>query len=75
MKLGRFIVDTHVHAMRHAVKFVKRELKATYATLGQQMTLAVQAEEATPKTPIVVYDNSARLLYDMECYGVDMCIR
>jgi hypothetical protein len=22
----------------------------------------------------VIYDNSARLLYDMECYGVDMCI-
>jgi hypothetical protein len=61
MKLGRFIVDTHVHSQRHAAG---KALKGSqdYDKLGQVMG---QME---------AYDNSARLLYDMECYGVDMCI-
>jgi predicted TIM-barrel fold metal-dependent hydrolase len=61
MKLGRFIVDTHVHAQRHAAGSALKGSK-DYSDLGR----AIQGIDA--------YDNSARLLYDMECYGVDMCI-
>jgi predicted TIM-barrel fold metal-dependent hydrolase len=61
MKLGRFIVDTHVHAQRHAAGAALKGSK-DYATLGKVMG---QME---------AYDNSPRLLYDMECYDVDMCI-
>ena len=67
-KLGRFIVDTHVHAQRHAAGPELRKLgvenpkQAKYDDLSQVM----------PK--LITYDNSPRLLYDMECYGVDMCI-
>lgn len=61
MKLGRFIVDTHVHSQRHAAgKALKG--KQDYSTLG---TVMYEME---------AFDNSPRLLYDMECYGVDMCI-
>ncbi|HCH37749.1 MAG TPA: hypothetical protein DEU67_06985, partial [Acidobacteria bacterium] len=67
MKLGRFIVDTHVHAQRFAAgpEFAKAKLdtgKARYSDLGRVM------RGLTP------YDNSARLLYDMDCYDVDMCV-
>jgi hypothetical protein len=69
MKLGRFIIDTHVHAQRHAAG---PELKKV-------------AGGATPRKfkyedfdkvmgGITTYDNSGRLLYDMDCYGVDMAI-
>ena len=61
MKLGRFIVDTHVHSQRHAAGKALKGSK-DYGDLGKAM---VQIE---------AYDNSPRLLYDMECYGVDMCI-
>jgi len=61
MKLGRFIVDTHVHSQRHAAG---GQLKGSkdYGDLGRSI-MQVDA-----------YDNSPRLLYDMETYGVDMCI-
>lgn len=68
MKLGRFVIDTHVHAQRHAAgpEFKKMGLddpkKIQYKDLAKVMR--------TLKT----YDNSKRLIYDMECYGVDMCI-
>lgn len=61
MKLGRFIVDTHVHSQRHAAGKAL-EGSTDYKDLGRVMG---QME---------AYDNSARLLYDMECYGVDMCV-
>ncbi len=61
MKLGRFIVDTHVHSQRHAAGAALKGSK-DYADLGKAMG------------KIEAYDNSPRLLYDMECYGVDMCI-
>ena len=60
--IGRFLVDTHVHAQRHAFKFKERKIKPDYATLAEGMP------------DVEVYDNSPRLLYDMERYGVDMCI-
>jgi len=61
MKLGRFIVDTHVHSQRHAAGGELKGSKA-YGDLGR----AIMRVEA--------YDNSPRLLYDMETYQVDMCI-
>ena len=62
---GRFVIDTHVHAQRHAFKFQERGIDPNYATLAEGMS-------SDPE--VVVYDNSARLVYDMERYGVDMCI-
>ena len=67
MKLGRFIVDTHVHAQRFAAgpEFSKQKLdtaSARYNDLAKVMRLL---------TP---YDNSPRLLHDMDCYDVDMCV-
>lgn len=62
---GRFVVDTHVHAQRHAFKFQERGIDPNYATLAEGMS-------SDPE--VVIYDNSPRLLYDMERYGVDMCI-
>jgi predicted TIM-barrel fold metal-dependent hydrolase len=61
MKLGRFIVDTHVHSQRHAAGPALKGSK-DYGDLGKVMG---QME---------AYDNSPRLLYDMQTYGVDMCI-
>jgi predicted TIM-barrel fold metal-dependent hydrolase len=67
MKLGRFIVDTHVHAQRFAAgpEFAKTNRDAATARYSD---LAGVMRHLTP------YDNSARLLYDMECYGVDRCV-
>lgn len=62
---GRFVIDTHVHAQRHAAKFKDRGVKPDYTTLGSEMLRAPHIE---------VFDNSPRLLYDMERYGVDMCV-
>jgi predicted TIM-barrel fold metal-dependent hydrolase len=67
VKLGRFIVDTHVHAQRFAAgpQLSKMNPKADgsrYNDLAQ----AIRRIEA--------YDNSPRLLYDMDCYRVDMCV-
>ena len=61
MKLGRFIVDTHVHSQRHAAGKALKGSK-DFDKLGQVMGM------------MEAYDNSPRLLYDMQCYGVDMCI-
>ena len=59
---ARFIVDTHVHSQRHAAKFKDRGVKGDFKTLSKEMRL------------MDTYDNSPRLLYDMERYGVDMCV-
>lgn len=68
MKLGRLIIDTHVHAQRHAVgpEFKKQ---------GVSDYKNVKYEDLAKVMPGVrTYDNSDRLIFDMECYGVDMCI-
>jgi predicted TIM-barrel fold metal-dependent hydrolase len=67
MKLGRLIVDTHVHAQRFAVggELAKSSAGSTTPGYGE---LAAAIRRATP------YDNSARLLYDMATYDVDMCV-
>jgi predicted TIM-barrel fold metal-dependent hydrolase len=59
---GIFVVDTHVHAQRHAFKFKERGIKPDFRALATDMPL------------VEVYDNSDRLLYHMERYGVDMCV-
>ena len=68
MKIARFVIDTHVHAQRHAAGpgFKKKGLtdpkKIKYSDLSGLMR------------HLVTYENSKRLLYDMGCYDVDMCI-
>ena len=59
---GRFVIDTHVHAQRAALKWKERGLTPNWVSLGE-----LRAESQA-------YDNSPRLLYDMERYGVDMCV-
>ena len=59
---GRFIIDTHVHAQRHAFKWKERGIKPNWAKLAEGMP------------QVEAYDNSPRLLYDMEIYGVNMCV-
>ena len=68
MKAGRFVVDTHVHAQRFAAgKGVSK--RAPEVTGGSQWgTLGKTMSGLEP------YDNTPRLEYDMECYGVDMCV-
>ena len=68
MKLGRFIIDTHVHAQRHAAgpEFKKMGLKDPKKIKYKEL--------ASVMRHLVTYDNSKRLLYDMACYQVDMCI-
>jgi len=67
MKLGRFIVDTHVHAQRFAAGpgLKKKQLDAGSARYGDLANVIRDLE---------AYDNSPRLLYDMGCYDVDMCV-
>jgi len=70
MKLGRFIIDTHVHAQRHAAG---PELKKEGGDRQSQKKIPYRdLAKIMPK--LQTYDNSERLLYDMQCYGVDMCI-
>ncbi len=59
---GRFVIDTHVHAQRAAIKWQDRGLKPDWVALSK-----LRAESQA-------YDNTPRLLYDMERYGVDMCV-
>ena len=70
MKLGRFVIDTHVHAQRFAVGKALRE--------QQQRSQSGEREEWEQLSGVLSevepYDNSERLLYDMECYDVDMCV-
>jgi len=68
-KVGRFVVDTHVHSQRHASGAAfKEKLKET----GKDKVDYTDLNSALGG--MHTYDNSARLLYDMECYGVDMCV-
>jgi predicted TIM-barrel fold metal-dependent hydrolase len=66
MKAGRFVVDTHVHAQRFA---------AGGALAGQTFDPKQQWDVlGATMSGLVPYENSARLEYDMDCYGVDMCV-
>lgn len=57
---GIFVVDTHVHAQRHAFRFKERGIKPDYAALGEGMS-AIEA-----------YDNSPRCLWHMDRYKIDV---
>ena len=60
---GRFVVDVHVHAQRAAVKFAERGIKTP--TIGD-----MYSDVAT----LTWHDNSERMFYDMDRYGVDVAI-
>lgn len=68
-KTGRFVIDTHVHAQRHAAG---KKASAMTAELGKDKTDYYDLESQLGR--LETYDNSDRLLFDMDCYGVDMCI-
>lgn len=68
MKIGRFVVETHAHAQRFAAG---PELKAKGKPPGES---ARYGDLSNTIRALETYDNSARLRYDMECYGVDMCV-
>jgi predicted TIM-barrel fold metal-dependent hydrolase len=67
MKLGRFIVDTHVHAQRFAAGKALGDAKVD-TSRARYGDLASVIRRLSP------YDNSPRLLYDMAAYDVDMCV-
>ncbi len=68
MKVARFVIDTHVHAQRHAAG-------PEFKKLGIKDPKKIQYKDLARIMPhLTTFDNSKRLLYDMECYGVDMCI-
>ncbi len=70
MKMGRFVVDAHVHSQRHAAG---PELKKRLAEKSGGKKLKYRdLVEVMPQ--VGAYDNSERLLFDMDCYRVDMCI-
>ncbi len=67
MKLGRFVVDTHVHSQRFAPgKDSFKNAKAKGHLSYNDLAAVIATAEP--------YDNSDRLLFDMDCYGVDMCV-
>jgi len=74
MKLGRFIVETHCHGQRHAVRIQDHGDESQYETLPDKMKMAVPADESDGDDDVVVYNNSDRVLRDMDTYGVDMCV-
>ncbi len=67
MKLGRFIVDAHVHAQRFAAG-------PEFKRLSKDTATARYDDLANVMRGLAPYDNSPRLIYDMECYDVDMCV-
>lgn len=68
MKLGRFVVDTHVHAQRLAAG-------ASLRQRGHEDVRRVDYKALSEVIPTAqAYDNSARLIYDMDAYGVDVCV-
>jgi predicted TIM-barrel fold metal-dependent hydrolase len=71
MKMGRFIVDTHVHVQRHAAG---PELAKNRQGDSRSNKKIPYRDLANIMPHLQTYDNSARLFYDMECYDVDMCI-
>ncbi len=68
-KSARFVIDTHVHSQRHAAG-----KKATERTKAQGKETTDYTDLENEMGRLHTYDNSPRLLYDMDCYGVDMSI-
>ena len=66
MKLGRFIVDTHTHAQRFAAgAALKEKMKKDAANASYDDLSSVIRQLET-------YDNSPRLLSDLDNYDGDM---
>ncbi len=59
---GRFVVDTHVHVQRASLKFKERGEKPSVGGMYGKVA------------ELDWWDNSPRCLYDMERYGIDLCI-
>ena len=59
---GIFVVDTHVHAQRHAFQLQSRNVDSEFSELGMGMH------------SVNTYSNADRLLYHMDRYGVDVCV-
>ena len=75
MKSARFVIDTHVHGQRHAVQFDNREEDPNYVNIANAMRGAVPADEdGADDADVIVYKNTDRILYDMDCYEVDMAV-
>ncbi|MCL2165967.1 MAG: amidohydrolase family protein [Clostridiales bacterium] len=64
MGLGRgiFVVDTHVHAQRHAFRLQSRDVASEFSALSTGMHT------------VDTYANDDRLLYHMDKYGIDVCV-
>jgi predicted TIM-barrel fold metal-dependent hydrolase len=69
VKPGRFIVDAHIHAQRFAAGPKLKESGVLELTGGAQWEALGEAI-----LDLIPYDNSARLLTDMEAYGIDACV-
>lgn len=69
MKAGRFVIDTHVHSQRFAAGEAVRAAMAEAETGGEKWSALSHVMGG-----LEPYDNSARLLYDMDCYRVDMAV-
>src|SRR5450432_1052893 len=74
MKLGRFIVDTHVHPQRFAAGKALKQLDEQSSKQSTPQFGGKWEQLSHSMTDMVPYDNTERLLYDMECYDVDMCV-
>jgi predicted TIM-barrel fold metal-dependent hydrolase len=72
MKMARFVVDTHVHSQRTAAGAALK--KKAESSAGETPSKYKYQDLAETLREVEPYDNSERLLYDMSCYGVDMCI-
>jgi Amidohydrolase len=77
MKAGRFVVDTHVHAQRFAAGKAVAEPEGDHSGGAPNRVPSGGSRWGTlgkTMSGLEPYDNTARLEYDMECYGVDMCV-
>ena len=72
MKAGRFIVETHAHAQRVAAGPAVKEAMSKAAAEGRKLNPWRVLGESMPG--LIPYDNTERLFYDMESYGVDMAV-
>ncbi|MDR0469289.1 MAG: amidohydrolase family protein [Peptococcaceae bacterium] len=59
---GIFVVDTHVHAQRHAFQLQSRDVSSEFSALSTGMHT------------VETYANSDRLLYHMDRYGIDVSV-
>ena len=59
---GIFVVDTHTHAQRHAAGVQSGKVDSEFSELGMSMGHSE------------VYDNSPRMLYHMDRYGIDVSV-